>query len=152
MNATPAAGTTAIAVAQFAPGDDEGANLDSIRMLAEAAASRGALLVVFPEYFTTQLLMLGDYKRPIRDQVRAEKEKRDQYLTRATETIRKRIAEFEQSLQEESATILAQKAQLDGQVEAAKHSAAREAARLRAQVERFAEIPAAFVIGRSGES
>jgi len=53
-----AAGTTAIAVAQFAPGADEAANLDGIRMLAEAAASRGALLVVFPEYssyFTTGL-------------------------------------------------------------------------------------------------
>jgi predicted amidohydrolase len=58
MITTPAAGTTAIAVAQFAPGDDEAANLDNIRMLAEAAASRGALLVVFPEYssyFTTGL-------------------------------------------------------------------------------------------------
>ncbi len=60
MTTTPGgpAGTTAIAVAQFAPGDDEAANLDSIRMLAEAAASRGALLVVFPEYssyFTTGL-------------------------------------------------------------------------------------------------
>ena len=44
------AGTTAIAVAQFAPGDDGSANLDSIRMLAETAASRGARLVVFPEY------------------------------------------------------------------------------------------------------
>jgi len=59
MTTTPtAAGTTAIAVAQFAPGADEKANLDSIRMLAEAAASRGALLVVFPEYssyFTTGL-------------------------------------------------------------------------------------------------
>jgi predicted amidohydrolase len=42
--------TTAIAVAQFAPGDDSEANLDAIRRLAEDAASRGALLVVFPEY------------------------------------------------------------------------------------------------------
>lgn len=41
---------TAVAVAQFAPGDDEAANLDAIRRLAESAASRGALLVVFPEY------------------------------------------------------------------------------------------------------
>ncbi|MEO8528329.1 MAG: carbon-nitrogen hydrolase family protein [Pseudolysinimonas sp.] len=41
---------TAIAVAQFAPGADEAANLDTIRALAEDAASRGALLVVFPEY------------------------------------------------------------------------------------------------------
>jgi len=43
-------GPVAIAVAQFAPGDDEPANLDAIRRLAEDAASRGALLVVFPEY------------------------------------------------------------------------------------------------------
>jgi predicted amidohydrolase len=46
---TPA-GPVAIAVAQFAPGDDEAKNLDTIRRLAEDAASRGALLVVFPEY------------------------------------------------------------------------------------------------------
>lgn len=54
---TPA-GPVAIAVAQFAPGDDEAKNLDTIRSLAEDAASRGALLVVFPEYssyFTPQL-------------------------------------------------------------------------------------------------
>jgi predicted amidohydrolase len=43
-------GPVAIAVAQFAPGDDEAKNLDTIRELAEDAASRGALLVVFPEY------------------------------------------------------------------------------------------------------
>ena len=42
--------TTAIAVGQFAPSDDETANLDAIRGLSEDAASRGALLVVFPEY------------------------------------------------------------------------------------------------------
>jgi predicted amidohydrolase len=42
--------TTAIAVGQFAPGDDEAANLDAMRRLAEDAAARGALLVVFPEY------------------------------------------------------------------------------------------------------
>lgn len=48
--ARPASVPTAIAVAQFAPGDDEAANLDAIRRLAEDAASRGALLVVFPEY------------------------------------------------------------------------------------------------------
>jgi predicted amidohydrolase len=43
-------GPVAIAVGQFAPGDDETKNLDTIRRLAEDAASRGALLVVFPEY------------------------------------------------------------------------------------------------------
>lgn len=50
MTMEPPPGPTAVAVAQFAPGDDEAANLDSIRRLAEDAASRGALLVVFPEY------------------------------------------------------------------------------------------------------
>jgi predicted amidohydrolase len=48
----------AIAVAQFAPGDDKASNLEAIRDLATAAASRGAALVVFPEYsafFTPEL-------------------------------------------------------------------------------------------------
>lgn len=45
---TPAA--VAIAVAQFAPGDDEQQNLERIERLAGDAANRGALLVVFPEY------------------------------------------------------------------------------------------------------
>ena len=47
---TDPASPTAIAVAQFAPGADEAANLHTIRRLAEDAASRGARLVVFPEY------------------------------------------------------------------------------------------------------
>lgn len=41
---------TAIAVAQFAPAADARANLASIRSLTERAVSRGATLVVFPEY------------------------------------------------------------------------------------------------------
>lgn len=40
----------AIAVAQLAPGADEAENLATIRRLAGDAASRGASLVVFPEY------------------------------------------------------------------------------------------------------
>lgn len=44
------AGTIAIAVAQFAPGEDKMANLEQLRDLATTAASRGARLVVFPEY------------------------------------------------------------------------------------------------------
>ncbi|MHC5797038.1 carbon-nitrogen hydrolase family protein [Lacisediminihabitans sp. FW035] len=40
----------AIAVAQFAPGEDKAANLEHLRDLATTAASRGAKLVVFPEY------------------------------------------------------------------------------------------------------
>jgi predicted amidohydrolase len=39
-----------VAVAQFAPGSDTDANLETIRELTDAAADRGAQLVVFPEY------------------------------------------------------------------------------------------------------
>ena len=39
-----------IAVAQFAPGADSAANLETMRLLATTAVSRGARLVVFPEY------------------------------------------------------------------------------------------------------
>ncbi|GAA4179297.1 carbon-nitrogen hydrolase family protein [Gryllotalpicola koreensis] len=39
-----------VAVAQFAPGPDTDANLEAIRELTDAAVSRGAQLVVFPEY------------------------------------------------------------------------------------------------------
>jgi len=48
----------AIAVAQFAPGEDTDANLEAMARLAREAANRGALLVVFPEYssyFTPKL-------------------------------------------------------------------------------------------------
>lgn len=47
----------AVAVAQFAPSDDRAANLAEVERLATVAASRGAKLVVFPEYssyFTPQ--------------------------------------------------------------------------------------------------
>ncbi len=47
--ATPGA-AVAVAVAQFAPGDDKELNLAAIRDLATTAAARGAQLVVFPEY------------------------------------------------------------------------------------------------------
>src|SRR5215207_9973442 len=40
----------ALAVAQFAPGEDTEANLETMSRLAGDAANRGALLVVFPEY------------------------------------------------------------------------------------------------------
>jgi deaminated glutathione amidase len=41
---------SALAVAQFAPTTDAGANLATMRELAETAVARGATLVVFPEY------------------------------------------------------------------------------------------------------
>ncbi|MEO6116773.1 MAG: nitrilase-related carbon-nitrogen hydrolase, partial [Pseudolysinimonas sp.] len=45
-----ASSEVAIAVAQFAPGDDTDDNLERMSRLAREAASRGAALVVFPEY------------------------------------------------------------------------------------------------------
>ncbi len=39
-----------VAVAQFAPSDDKAANLREIERMTRLAASRGATLVVFPEY------------------------------------------------------------------------------------------------------
>ncbi len=50
----------AIAIAQFAPGDDTAANLDSIRTLATRAVERGAKLVVFPEYSSFFVAALGE--------------------------------------------------------------------------------------------
>lgn len=51
--------STAIAVAQFAPGDDTAKNLADIRALASRAADRGAKLVVFPEYSSFFVAELG---------------------------------------------------------------------------------------------
>lgn len=39
-----------VAVAQFAPGEDKDANLETVRGLVAEAATQGANLVVFPEY------------------------------------------------------------------------------------------------------
>lgn len=49
----------AIAVAQFAPGDDKAKNLADIRSLAARAVGRGAKLVVFPEYSSFFVPELG---------------------------------------------------------------------------------------------
>ncbi|QQS48986.1 MAG: carbon-nitrogen hydrolase family protein [Acidobacteriota bacterium] len=43
---------------------------DQVQSLVETAADYKCQLMVFPEYFTIQLLTLGNVKRPIRDQVR----------------------------------------------------------------------------------
>lgn len=42
-----------------------------VTALVETAADYQCGLLVFPEYFTIQLLTLGDLRRPIRDQIRA---------------------------------------------------------------------------------
>lgn len=44
---------------------------DQVRSLVETAADYKCHLIVFPEYFTIQLLTLGDLSRPMPDQVRA---------------------------------------------------------------------------------
>jgi predicted amidohydrolase len=49
-----------IAVAQFAPGTDKAGNLAVIRELATTATSRGARLVVFPEYSSYFTAGLGE--------------------------------------------------------------------------------------------
>ncbi len=43
---------------------------DQVTGLVDTAADYNAQLVVFPEYFTLQLLTLGDVKRPLAEQVR----------------------------------------------------------------------------------
>ncbi len=43
---------------------------DQVAGLVSTAADYKCHLIVFPEYFTVQLLTLGDVKRPIKDQVR----------------------------------------------------------------------------------
>jgi predicted amidohydrolase len=43
---------------------------DQVTALVETAADYKVHLLVFPEYFTVQLLTLGDVTKPIREQVR----------------------------------------------------------------------------------
>jgi predicted amidohydrolase len=43
---------------------------DQVEALVETAADYECQLLVFPEYFTVQLLTLGNVKRPIREQIR----------------------------------------------------------------------------------
>ena len=43
---------------------------DQVTALVETAVDYKCRLIVFPEYFTTQLLTLGDVRRPIREQIR----------------------------------------------------------------------------------
>ena len=43
---------------------------DQVQALVETAADYKAQLLVFPEYFTVQLLTLGNVKRPIQEQIR----------------------------------------------------------------------------------
>ncbi len=54
---------------------------DQVQSLVETAADYKAQLLVFPEYFTVQLLTLGNVKRPIQDQVRDLAQQADRFST-----------------------------------------------------------------------
>lgn len=56
-----------------------------VHALIETAADYKCQLVVFPEYFTTQLLTLGDVRRPISEQIRDLAQQKDRYLEIMTE-------------------------------------------------------------------
>ena len=62
---------------------------DQVTALVETAVDYRSRLVVFPEYFTTQLLTLGDVKRPIRVQVRSLLERVDQFVDMMSRLARK---------------------------------------------------------------
>ncbi len=54
--------------------------VDQVESLVATAADYTCQLLVFPEYFTVQLLTLGDVKRPMPEQVRALAGQLDRYL------------------------------------------------------------------------
>lgn len=53
---------------------------DQVRGLVETAKDYKVGILVFPEYFTVQLLTLGDLRKPIQEQVRDLARQRDSYL------------------------------------------------------------------------
>ncbi len=54
---------------------------DQVQALVETAVDYKAQLLVFPEYFTVQLLTLGNVKRPIREQVRDLAQQAERFCT-----------------------------------------------------------------------
>lgn len=54
---------------------------DQVQALVETAADYKAQLLVFPEYFTVQLLTLGNVKRPMQEQVRDLARQSDRFRT-----------------------------------------------------------------------
>ncbi len=63
--------------------------VDQVEGLVTTAADYKCQVVVFPEYFTLQLLTLGDLKRPIREQVRDLPRYVDRYIELLTGLARK---------------------------------------------------------------
>ena len=60
-----------------------------VEALLETAVDYNCQLVVFPEYFTVQLLTLGDVRRPIEEQIRDLARQRDNYISLFSELARK---------------------------------------------------------------
>lgn len=58
---------------------------DQVAALVETAADYDCHLMMFPEYFTIQLLTLGNVKRPIRDQIRNLAEQVPRFVEMMTE-------------------------------------------------------------------
>jgi hypothetical protein len=85
----------------------------------------------------------------IAENARTEIEKRDAYLAQAAETIQRKIAELQQTLQQESVTIASQKAEIEARVAAARTAAERESARMVAEIERLAEVSRTFALQRT---
>ncbi|CAN5413994.1 hypothetical protein BH10BDE1_BH10BDE1_27660 [soil metagenome] len=63
---------------------------DQVEGLIDTAADYKCRLVVFPEYFTTQLLTLGNVKRSITDQIRDLALQRDRFLEMMSGLAKKR--------------------------------------------------------------
>jgi hypothetical protein len=85
----------------------------------------------------------------IAEHARAEIEKRDAYLAQAAETIQRKIAELQQTLQQESVTIASQKTEIEARVAAARAAAERESARMVAEIERLGEVSRTFALQRT---
>lgn len=60
-----------------------------VAALVETAADYECHLLVFPEYFTVQLLTLGDVRRPIREQIEALAKQQPRYLELMSQLARK---------------------------------------------------------------
>lgn len=62
---------------------------DQVAALVETAADYDCHLMMFPEYFTVQLLTLGNVKRPIRDQIRDLAEQVPRFMEMMSELAKK---------------------------------------------------------------
>ncbi len=63
---------------------------DQVEGLVDTAAGYDCQLLVFPEYFTVQLLTLGDVKRPIELQIRDLAKQRDRFVSLMSDLARQR--------------------------------------------------------------